>query len=459
MILLAVPALDFSASSINYPDQIKIQAGVLIIIPCLALLHSVLSRRHSLAWSVYWMWSLVFLGLASSYQLVAGQFPWLGALREDDISAAQQLVILGHLVAIGAYAVISARREQDRPTSAVSLGDSPRLASSIMTAIWIHAGIATVFVVLMGPGMVSGRKAYQAQLLSYGGIPAFGTLYFLAVVGSIIIPAMAIYLRKSGLGISKGPIVMSVLVSFIATNPLVGSRFMTGSFLVAVSAALLSDRGRRWLPLGVIGAFVTVFPTLDLLRGDGTGASKVAFSPPAETLTTFDYDSFEMIVREVSLGGNLTGDVSRLDLIIAPFLRWVPILSQGVQGDASGPAVAAATGMGFTNVSMPLWAEADLFGSVVGVIIVFSVLGALLSRSGSTTLYGGLIETPVAAMLFIILRGSLYEVLGYILLALAVGGWLAAQYRKDQAEESAATHKTGVRVLHRLPAVRNARQH
>lgn len=432
LILLAVPAFDFSGSIVQYSQATILQAAALIVIPCAALFHSVLSKRHSLAWSVYWTWSLVFLGLAASYQMMAGQFPWLGHLREEDISAAQRLILAGHFVALAFFAYVRTQRPPAGQQGPVKLSESPRLESAITTALLAHITMAAIFCTIMGSGMVSGRAEYQARLLSYAGTPAFGTLYFVTVVGAIIVAAMAIFLRRSGLKIHTGLIVTSVLASFVVTNPLVGSRFLTGSFLVAVTAALLSDKGRRWLPLGVIAAFVTVFPTLDLLRGDGTGATEVAFTPPSETLTTFDYDSFEMIAREASLGGNVTGDVSPLDLIIAPFLRYIPFLSQEVQGHASGPVVARETGMGFTNVSMPLWAEAHLFGSVAGVVIVFAIVGLLLARSESTTLFGGLVEIPVAALLFIVLRGSLYEVLGYVLLTFAVAYAFSSAERKDR---------------------------
>lgn len=440
LLLLAVPALDFSDSIVQYSQETTLQAAALIVIPSAALFHSVLSKRHSLAWSVYWTWSLVFLGLAASYQMMAGQFPWLGHLREEDISGAQRLILTGHLVALAVFAYVRTRRTPADQQGPVKLTESPRLKSAIITALLAHITMAAIFCAIMGPGMISGRAAYQARLLSYAGTPAFGTLYFLTVAGAIIIPAMAIFLRRSGLQIPAGTIATSALASFLVTNPLVGSRFLTGSFLVAVTAALLSGKGRRWLPMGVIAAFVTVFPTLDLLRGDGTGATEVAFTPPSETLTTFDYDSFEMIGREASLGGNLSGDVSRLDLIIAPFLRWVPFLSQEVQGHASGPAVARETGMGFTNVSMPLWAEADLFGSIAGVAIVFAIVGILLARAESTTLFGGLVEIPMAALLFIVLRGSLYEVLGYLLLAFTVASLFTLAQRKDR---QAATRSAG----------------
>lgn len=447
--VLTIPAINFTTSPISWPLHIIVQASLLVLIPAAALLHSVQSRIHNLAWSVYWTWSFVFLGLASAYQMMVGKFPWGGVLSEEDISTAQRLVILGHAAAIAAFATSKARaRLHHAAPATIDLAASSRIASGMTAALLAHIVITALFAAAMGAAMVSGRSTFQAGLAANSGIPGFGSLYFLANAGAIILPAMAIMLRKRGLNIPVPILVLSAVVSFVATNPLIGSRFLTGSFLVAITAALISAQARRWMPAGIIIAFVTVFPTLDLLRGDGTGATEIAISAPSETLTTFDYDAFEMLTREVSMRGELNTDISRADLAIAPFLRWVPVLSDMVQGHASGPVVATSTGMGFTNVSMPLWAEAHLFGGAVVVLAVFAGIGYALGNGQRGTLFGTLTEIPVAALLFIVLRGSLYEVLGYVLLALGVAVVFAGLHRKDsELLESAGGGKVGAGPL------------
>lgn len=103
-------------------------------------------------------------------------------------------------------------------------------------------------------------------------------------------------------------------------------------------------------------------------------------------------------------------------------------MSESVQGDISGKAVASASGMGWINVSMPLWGEAHLVGGRPLVAVTFVALGWLLRSTGdhgNDSLFGILVQAPTAALLFIVLRGSLYEVLGYLILALALGWYLA----------------------------------
>jgi hypothetical protein len=441
---LAYPAIKvLNNSPMSWASEIRLQAILLIVVPSLVLLTSVLSNRHSLAWSIYWTWSLIFLGLASAYQMSGSTFPWKGSLSEEHISTAQHIVLLAHTtVFVSFLAGRPAIKKAPDATPAVvpGLKQSPQLKKAVMFILSAHVLTATVFCTLMGSALFTGRLAFQQRLGDMEDIPAFGSMYFLSNAGAIVLPAMAIVLRKAGLDIPKFAIFVSVALSFLVTNPFIGSRFLTGSFLVAVIAASVSSYARRWIPVGVVLAFVTVFPTLDLLRGDGTGATKIEITPPEETLTTFDYDSFEMLTREVSLQGQIPrGLPTQLELLVAPFLRWIPGLSQTVQGDASGPVVAMSTGMNFTNVSMPLWAEAHLIGAWGGVVLAFLLFGRMLAytRGGTPTadgrtIFGTLIEVPMASLLFIILRGSLYEVLGYLLLAATIGLIFSNAERRDR---------------------------
>ncbi|MBC7594096.1 MAG: glycoside hydrolase family 99-like domain-containing protein, partial [Kineosporiaceae bacterium] len=126
------------------------------------------------------------------------------------------------------------------------------------------------------------------------------------------------------------------------------------------------------------------------------------------------------------------------DLFVAPFVRWIPVISDRVHGFSSGSVVGKSTGMSYTNVSMPLWGEAHLTGGLVGIIVAFAALGILLGlirqpvlgavafRARPSSL---LIDAPVAALLFVVLRGSLYEVLGYLIFAVVLGfvAWLIAR--------------------------------
>ena len=436
--MLCVPAGQALWASGHWSQPTLVRATILLVLPAVLLVQSVTTRRFSLAWSVFWVWSFIFLGLAPSFQLAQGRLPWGAPLHEVEVESAQLIVLCGHAVVIVAYFLASrllrVSTGQATPLQRVG-GDRLRLTVNVL--IGVHSAVAIAFALLMGAALFQGRSVFSSRLVELSDTPGTGTLYFLATAGAVVIPATAITLRKLGHSVAVPLIVFSAGVSFLVVNPFIGSRFLTGSFLVAVVAAVISANARRWLSLGLILLFVTVFPALDLLRGDGTGATRIEFTDPKSTLVGLDYDAFEMLYRAATLGGEIpAGLATRAELLLAPFLRWVPVASNYVQGDASGPVVAQATGMGFTNVSMPLWGEAYLIGGWPGVIVTFAAIGVLLTLTRrAVSLTGVLLEAPVAALLFIILRGSLYEVLGYLLFAVLVAAVVAV----------AAGKATGVR--------------
>ncbi|MET1086465.1 MAG: glycoside hydrolase family 99-like domain-containing protein [Arthrobacter sp.] len=414
------------------------QAIVTLGISSVMLYRCVVSQTFNIAWSIFWTWTFVFMALAPAFQLAATRFPWKGTFAVAAVATGQQVILAG--LAAAAIGYFITRRLPWRPERAL-LGVTarrwqPGVAGVMAALLWAQLATGILFAALMGPSLFNGRVAFRETLLRVADLPGGGSLYFLAEAGAIAIPAAGVALFRSGIKVSGKLLMAAIVVGAVVTNPLIGSRFLTGSFVVALVAAyLINSKWLRWLPASTVFVFVTVFPTLDLMRGDGTGSSSVGASMPSATLLNFDFDAFEMLLRGVSVEAIPDGMSNRLDLFIAPFLRWIPALSNLVQGHASGPVVANVTGMSYTNVSMPLWGEAHLVGGLLGVFGVFLLLGALLAWAGprfpgtAAGLSGRAIAAPVAALLFMVLRGSLYEVLGFLLLAVAVGAVIAAAVR------------------------------
>ena len=411
------------------------QAIVTLGISSVMLYRCVVSQTFNIAWSIFWTWTFIFMALAPAFQLASTRFPWKGTFTVGVASTAQQVVLVGLAAAAIGYFIAHRLPWQVLPAlpNGSVRGRRPGVAGVVTALLWAQLAAGLLFAGLMGTSLFTGRVAFRETLLRVAELPGGGSLYFLAEAGAIAIPAAGLALFRSGVPVSGRLLTAAILAGAVVTNPLIGSRFLTGSFVVALVAAyIINSKWLRWIPALVVLVFVTVFPTLDLMRGDGTGSSSVGASLPNSTLLNFDFDAFEMLLREVSVQLIPDGMPSRLELLAAPFLRWIPALSKLVQGDASGPVVAKVTGMSYTNVSMPLWGEAHLVGGYLGVVVVFLLLGALLAWAGprfpgtAAGLSSRAIAAPVAALLFMVLRGSLYEVLGFLLLAVAVGAVIAA---------------------------------
>jgi hypothetical protein len=165
---------------------------------------------------------------------------------------------------------------------------------------------------------------------------------------------------------------------------------------------------------------------MDVLRGDATGSMTIQILSVEDSMLDYDFDAFEMGAREVSLTTEARASLpSSSHMLVAPLARWIPILSRPYIGDSGGKVVAEATGMEYTNVSMPLWAEGDLIAGAAGTIFALGALGAWLGMTGRQLDRGSRVPQLASlpgstALLFIVLRGSIYEVLGYLALAVIV---------------------------------------
>lgn len=444
--------------------QVRAQAILLIILPAVQLARTVATRRFNLPLSIFWAWNIVFMGLAPAYQMNLDSFPWGGEFTRDSIASAQQVLLLGDLcVMAGAYWIAKRRSRRDRtdriPDEAVPQHASLRAAALLNFLGFCYSVVGAAFILLMGSSLFQARAVFREQVLRIADLPFGGTLYFLVTAGAIGVPAAVIAGRRSGLPVSRLSMTLSLTTAAIVTNPFLGSRFLTGSFLVAVTAAAVGRRSAvRVLPVASVLLLVVLFPTLDVLRGDGTGSQRVALVSPAESLVTYSFDAFEMLIREVSLTEAQRQQLpTSTELALAPALRWVPLLSRPYIGLSGGAVVAEATGMQYTNVSMPLWGEGDLVAGTAGVVVVMGALGAWLGIAGGVgridTIPSRVVAPANAALLFIVLRGSLYEVLAYLVLVVAVyAGVKWALASRDRRRRRRWTRQRRQRAVRRADA-------
>lgn len=445
-VLVAVtllPAAELLAVSIEWSFPTKTLATTIAIGTGLALIQAASSKAFGLAWTAFWLWSYLFMGLAPIYQLGTNTFPWLGKFSDATVFTALTVIAVGCIVAYVA-GIATTRLKGNRELRLLARGDSSvgmKVGGRLITvALGVYIAVAIGFLSITGTAIFEGKAGFQHQLVANGPLLGSGTLFFVSTAGAIVLPAAAIVARRNRVKVWWPLILVAAMLGFIVTNPLIGSRFLTGSFLIAIAGALLVHTSiLRFMPAGIGITLVTVFSSLDLVRGDGTGSTGIALALPRDSLVTFDFDSFEMLLREITVSGRFGGAYpGKFDLLIAPFLRWIPGLSQSVTDHASGPAVAKLTGMGYTNVSMPLWGESHLVGGLLGTIIYFALFGILFgflrqAASRAHVLAASptrlLVDSSVAALLFVVLRGSLYEVLGYLLFAVAFGVFIWAVFR------------------------------
>jgi hypothetical protein len=417
----------------DYGQHVEWQSRLLIFVPLAALALTTAAPTFRIAIAIYWAWSFVFLGLAPAIQLARQSFPWTGTFSVEVIEEAQSLVLLGHV----SFAILtwfmsrrgSAVRPNPEPYEPERTDDTTSKAyARVLAGLGLtYLVVATLFVALMGSALFNARAVFSIRVVEIASLPLGGFLYFAVTAGAIVIPSALLICRRHGVQVPVWLVGATWLAAALVTNPLVGSRFLSGSFIVATAVALLQGRRLlRLVPVGSVVLLIFVFPSMDVLRGNATGSASIQILSVEDSMLDYDFDAFEMGAREVSLTTKARASLpSSSHMLVAPFARWIPILARPYMGDSGGRVVAEATGMEYTEVSMPLWAEGDLVAGAAGTIVVLGALGAWLGVTGRQLDRGSRIPQLASlpgstALLFIVLRGSIYEVLGYLALAVIV---------------------------------------
>ncbi|GAA2159166.1 hypothetical protein [Pedococcus bigeumensis] len=412
------------------PTSLKLPVLGLLLASGGVLVASVWVQRFSYAQSFMAAWTFVFLGMTGALQGAQGRYPWHGSFSTGHVTKVAWIALLG-------FAVMATLSFVPRlPWQRVTLARTDhavrsRLAGTPSIA-WALVGLQLVSTLLLvgylGPhAMVNGREEFKAALAQAVGRPGLGSAFFLATALGMVLPAALLWLRRHR-HCSWLAVVLSVIAGAVANNPLIGSRFLTACFGVALVCALLNrNLVARLLPAGMVLGLLFVFPSLDLWRGDGTGSHTFTVASPRSTLATGDFDAFEMTARAVEAkdAGN-SGLQSPGEQAGSALFYWVPGLARHFPKVGSGSVVGTATGMTFTNVSMPLQGEGYLLGGIGGALGVCALMGLWLQwlRRGSLGRSGwtpGPTDAATGALLFIVLRGSIMSVLDYLLAAVFVG--------------------------------------
>jgi hypothetical protein len=421
------------ASPVAYGSLVVWQLRGMIYGPLIMLVVTVSAARFQVGKATYWAWSLVFLGYAPAWQISRQRFPWRGSLAVEDIERGQTLILAGHVAFAVVAWLVSRRppRERHAGLSALSV-QNPEAIKERQRRVLSYLGLgyllpSMLFIALMGSALFNARAIFRARVLEISSLPFGGFLYFAVTAGAIVIPGALLACQLHAVKVPGWLVAGCWLAAAAVTNPLVGSRFLTGSFLVATAVAVLCYSNLlRLVPAGSVALLMVVFPSLDVLRGDDTGSRGIQLLSVQDSMLDYDFDAFEMGVREVSLdSGQRAGLPPSAQMLIAPVARWIPIAARSFEGNAGGQVVAESTGMEYTNVSMPLWAEGHLIAGAFGTLAALGALGAWVGLTGRGIGQRFSVAQIAAlpgstALLFIVLRGSIYEVLGYLGLAVAV---------------------------------------
>jgi len=397
---------------------------------------------------VFWIFVYTGMGLAPLAQLTTGRSTAL-AIQVDEglLTLASFLTLLGCLCFDAAYHVRLRHRRQAPPRF--------RKLRSLQTLRYFSVaaiGAALVYIAQVGGLSVFflSREETSEALDAINPDSGQALRAIISAAGSVAcLTALIFYIhvwrnRQRPLAAVDGFLTaVLVIMNVIVNNPISNSRYWTLAVLFGLLLPLI--RGRKGIFNGMLAggalASILVFPLSDVTRrAAGTGTA-VQFDSVWTTIATKDYDQFTMLAN--TLGYTQDHGLSWGQQALGPLFFWVPRVVWPDKPYDTGVEVGMWMNSVNLNLSAPLWAEAWINFGLIGLIVVFAGLGFLARRldagfrmdilSRGSVGYLGI--SIFAGYLFILLRGSLLQSMGRLMiLTLSILILTAVADRKERAK-------------------------
>jgi len=446
LLVLVIPYAVFS-----YFDEIEFSTEVIVSLSILfycALRLTWLAGlgKPKLLSITFFVFIYVWVGLAASAQLIAGQFPWEAMHKDEDVLPALFEIVLA-IVAWEAGHLWFRLRPPAASTGRAFEGLS--LVIPDRAVVWLSVvalGLTLIGMKTFGFNHLFLTHAAMASVWASAGTKAE------SLVGSILLRAPSLIafnvIAYNGLrrwrSLNKERkrfyFVMGIFMGalyFVANYPPAQSRFWLGAVVLTPAFAL--PRWRRWFaPMWVLGfaaGLTVVFPYMDMFRRattleQGFQQFNVNEAVTKKLIQKADYDAFQQTIDGYRFGERIEGSTMGRNFIGAA-LFWVPRALWSGKPNGTGLEVAESNDRFFTNLSAPMWMEFYYgFGwmGIAGLMLVYARFCAWGESLYERTLLPGAPDSLArlmvpywAAFHIFMLRGDLmnataYSSFGYVML-------------------------------------------
>ena len=380
---------------------------------------------------VFWIFVYTGMGLAPMAQLTTGRSTALAIqVTEQHLTMASLLTLLGCVSFDLAYHVRLRRRNRRGP----QLRFRTLRSLDVLRVFSVAAVVAAlVYIVQVGGPSVFflSRQETSEALDAISPDSGQALRAIVSAAGSVAcLTALIFYLHvwrtrdRTLATVDSFLIGVLVIINVVVNNPISNSRYWTLAVVFGVLLPLI--RGHKGLfntaVAGGVIASVVIFPLSDITRRAAGAGVALQSDSIWKTIATKDYDQFTMLANTLSYTQD--NGVSWGTQALGPLFFWVPRVAWPDKPLDTGVEVGMWMHSTNLNLSAPLWAEAWINFGLLGLILVFVALGLLARRldSGfraeilSKGSVGYLGISIFAGYLFIILRGSLLQSMGRLLI-------------------------------------------
>ena len=373
---------------------------------CLTLLHLYVSLRLaglSSAADVPWMrfpfyaFVYVWISAAPSVQFAEGLRPWGVYLTDNNYLYTLFVIFVGIIAYEGGNTLA---KKTSRPPAVWLNSPSYRTQQLIVLTLFGVSTVVTVIAITGISGLLGSRgdagNAFQELGSGNQARLVLGSLLRAPILVAVF---SLLYLAFSG-GWRKIPyfrvLLLVALVAFVVANfPTAVSRGWLGAILVGILSIYAFAKRRnvyRLLGLPMIGGFLFVYPLMVFRSSVSINPGRI-MEPTVYADGDFDVLQLASIIVNYTDSFGLTWGRQ----LLGPLLFWVPRSAWPDKPVGTGAHVAENTGMSFTNVSAPLWAEGYINFGLLGTIVLLLLYG-YFSRKWEMGLNSGTMNLRIAVV-------------------------------------------------------------
>lgn len=380
---------------------------------------------------VFWIFIYTCMGVAPLAQLTTGRTTAL-AIQVDErmLTGASLLTLLGCICFDAAYRLRLRRPAPD----AAPLRFRELRSMRVLRLFSVAAlGAGLVYIVQVGGVAVFflSRQETSEALDAINPDSGDALRAIISGAGSVAcLCALIFYLhviraRQHPLALQDVALIVALVgLNVIVNNPISNSRYWTLAVLFGLVLPFIRGRKALFNVAIVSGtlASIVVFPLSDVTRRAAGTQSQLQVDSVWTMIATKDYDQFTMLAN--TLGYTAEHGLSWGMQALGPLLFWVPRVIWPQKPYDTGVEVGMWMNNHNLNLSAPLWAEAWINFGLAGVVVAFVGLGILAQRLDSgfrTDVLGmgsaGYLGIAIfAGYLFILLRGSLLQSMGRLVI-------------------------------------------
>ena len=388
----------------------------ILIFSLYCLIRESIRKLFSLA-QVYWIFSLIFFGLAPLLMYLSGYIPWGYRISDFTYLVACLLVMVWNVLFYLAYCFFDPfKTYRQNKESRLQKEKEHFPNKSFLFGLFLVATVALAILIgLVGLGNLFSRSTYDFE-----NMPLSLSLIADKVLRGIIFlnAAFQIYAFRNRRGIA--PILfISILILLVGCFPLGMARYtMAAIYLGLLMIAFPRFFSKGVFPIVLLMGLVLIFPSSNTFRTTefSFDALVVSFEESVSALASGffspDFDAFSMLCRGIEYVDS-AGISYGLNFFGALFF-FVPRSLWQDKPFGTGQTISTYQGQAYTNLSCPLPAEFYVAFGLVGVILGAIIIGKICRYIDEK--YSELLFYPFLVILFFFMcRGDLMSSFAYLI--------------------------------------------